>query len=39
LSKIKEITGGRSLTANVALIKNNAKIASEIAKTLALMVK
>lgn len=37
LSTIKEITEGRSLTANVALIKNNAKIASEIAKTLALI--
>lgn len=31
LSKIKEITGGRSLNANVALIKHNAEIASEIA--------
>jgi pseudouridylate synthase len=31
LSKIKEITGGKSLIANVGLIKHNAKIGSEIA--------
>lgn len=34
LSAIKEITGGRSLEANVALVKNNARVAGEIAKAL-----
>jgi pseudouridine-5'-phosphate glycosidase len=31
LARLTEITGGRSLTANIALVKNNAKLASEIA--------
>jgi pseudouridylate synthase len=31
LARLAEITGGRSLTANIALVKNNAKLASEIA--------
>jgi pseudouridine-5'-phosphate glycosidase len=34
LSLIKEITGGKSLDANVALMKHNAEIASEIAKSI-----
>lgn len=34
LTLIKEITGGKSLHANVALIKNNAKVAAEIAVSL-----
>ncbi|TVR66448.1 MAG: pseudouridine-5'-phosphate glycosidase [Spirochaetaceae bacterium] len=36
LSRIAEITGGRSLTANIALIRNNARLAGEIAAALAL---
>jgi pseudouridylate synthase len=31
LARLAEITQGRSLTANIALVKNNAKLASEIA--------
>ena len=31
LGRIVEITGGRSLAANVALVKNNARVAAEIA--------
>jgi pseudouridine-5'-phosphate glycosidase len=31
LSTIKDQTGGRSLTANIALLKNNARVAAEIA--------
>ena len=31
LARLAEITEGRSLTANIALVKNNAKLASEIA--------
>jgi len=31
LSKIKELTAGRSLASNIALIKNNAKVAAQIA--------
>jgi pseudouridine-5'-phosphate glycosidase len=34
LSRLAEITGGRSLKANIALIKNNAKVASQIARAL-----
>ncbi len=34
LSMIKEITGGKSLTANVALIKHNAEVAARIAVNL-----
>jgi pseudouridine-5'-phosphate glycosidase len=35
LSRIVEITGGRSLKTNIALIKNNARLAAEIAVALA----
>ena len=31
LSKVKEITGGKSLNANIQLVYNNAKLAAEIA--------
>jgi pseudouridylate synthase len=31
LARLAEITGGRSLTANIVLVKNNAKLAAEIA--------
>ena len=31
LSKIKALTGGQSLTSNIALMKNNAKVAAQIA--------
>ena len=34
LGRIKEITAGRSLTANIALIRNNARVGAEIAKAL-----
>lgn len=39
LSRIAEITGGKSLTANIALIKNNARLAGEIAVSLSGMHK
>lgn len=32
LARIKDITSGRSLTANIALVKNNAKLAAQIAR-------
>lgn len=32
LAKVKEITGGNSLTANIELVYNNAKLGSELAK-------
>ena len=35
LSKIFELTNGRSLTANIALVENNARLAARIAKALA----
>ncbi|XP_056646659.1 uncharacterized protein LOC130451580 [Diorhabda sublineata] len=35
LSKISDITGGKSLKSNIALIKNNAKVAAKIAVSLA----
>ena len=35
LGRILEITRGRSLVANIALVKNNARLAAEIAKALA----
>ena len=35
LAKIKELTGGDSLDSNIALVKNNAALAAEIAKHLA----
>ena len=34
LAKIKEITKGKSLEANIQLVYNNAKLASEIAKNM-----
>ncbi|CDX39501.1 conserved hypothetical protein [Mesorhizobium sp. ORS 3359] len=34
LSKILELTGGRSLKTNIALVENNARLAAEIAKAL-----
>lgn len=35
LSRLGEITGGRSLTSNIALIKHNAQVGAEIARALA----
>jgi pseudouridine-5'-phosphate glycosidase len=35
LAKVAEITGGRSLKANVALLENNARVAAEVARALA----
>ncbi len=35
LQRIFELTGGRSLTANIALVRNNARLAAEIARSLA----
>lgn len=35
LGRILQLTGGRSLTANVALVKNNARLAARIARALA----
>ena len=32
LQRIFELTEGRSLTANIALVRNNARLAAEIAK-------
>lgn len=34
LSKVVEVTGGKSLEANIALVKNNAKLGAEVAKYL-----
>lgn len=34
LGKILELTGGRSLKTNIALVENNARLAAEIAKAL-----
>ena len=34
LARVKEITGGDSLAANIALVKNNAKLAAEVAVAL-----
>ncbi|GED70373.1 pseudouridine-5'-phosphate glycosidase [Brevibacillus reuszeri] len=34
LAKVKELTGGKSLAANIALVKNNAKLAAQIAVAL-----
>ncbi|KAJ1876974.1 hypothetical protein H4R99_004467 [Coemansia sp. RSA 1722] len=39
LKRIVELTGGASLTANIALVKNNAMVASQIAKSLSSMNK
>ena len=35
LGRIKELTGGESLKANIALIKNNAAVGAQIASALA----
>jgi len=35
LARIAELTGDRSLRANIALLKNNARVAAEIATALA----
>jgi len=35
LDKIKELTGGRSLETNVALVKNNARVGAQLAVELA----
>jgi pseudouridylate synthase len=35
LDRIRELTGGRSLEANIGLIKNNARVGAEIAVHLA----
>ncbi|KAJ1962462.1 hypothetical protein GGI12_002639 [Dipsacomyces acuminosporus] len=37
LKRVVELTGGASLAANIALVKNNAKVGSQIAKSLAAM--
>jgi pseudouridine-5'-phosphate glycosidase len=34
LNKIKELTGGKSLKANIELVKNNALVAAKIARAL-----
>ena len=34
LNKIKELTGGKSLKANIELVKDNARVAAKIAKEL-----
>ena len=35
LGRIKELTGGASLKANIALVKNNAAVGAQIASVLA----
>jgi len=35
LARVAELTGGRSVTANLALIENNARVAASIAVELA----
>lgn len=35
LSRVSELTGGKSLKVNLALLKNNARIAAEVAKSMA----
>ena len=37
LQRIFELTEGRSLTANIALVRNNARLAAEIAAQLAIL--
>jgi pseudouridylate synthase len=37
LDRLLQLTGGRSLTANVALVKNNARLAARIARAYALL--
>ena len=39
LAKVKELTGGDSLTSNIALVRNNAVLAARVAKELAAMEK
>ncbi|MCI5109763.1 MAG: pseudouridine-5'-phosphate glycosidase [Marivita sp.] len=39
LSRIFELTEGRSLTANIALVRNNARLAAEIARELRMLVR
>ncbi|MDF2521153.1 MAG: psuG [Clostridia bacterium] len=39
LSKVKELTGGESLEANIALVKNNAKLAAQIAAEYSRLIK
>lgn len=39
LSRIFELTDGRSLTANIALVRNNARLAAEIARELCILVR
>ena len=34
LSRVSELTGGKSLEANLALLKNNARVAAEVAKSM-----
>lgn len=35
LSRINDVTKGRSLSANIALVKNNARVGAEVARLLA----
>jgi pseudouridine-5'-phosphate glycosidase len=37
LARIKELTGGKSLQANIALVKNNAAVGAQVAAQLAAM--
>jgi pseudouridine-5'-phosphate glycosidase len=39
LKRVSELSGGRSLEANLALLKNNAEIAAQVAKAMTLAVK
>jgi pseudouridine-5'-phosphate glycosidase len=39
LARVNELTAGRSLTANIALVKNNARLAAEIAADLASLMR
>lgn len=39
LSRVKELTKGESLEANISLIKNNAQVAAKIAKSLNVKIK
>jgi pseudouridylate synthase len=39
LSKISELTGGESLSSNIALVENNVRLAAEIAASLASVIK
>jgi pseudouridine-5'-phosphate glycosidase len=35
LDRVRELTGGRSLQANISLLENNARIAARVARALA----